>query len=207
MGCNGAGKSAWKRAKQDRLPERYFDKDAIASGIRGWDTPSARERTEVYVSGEIDKALAGRLNFGVESTYAGRPGPELVERPAKAGYRIEGICIGTSGPEINIERIRERVENQTGHYVDPKRVPDRWRHSLHNLRQTADRFDELVIVDNSPARERGIPDPTTELVLEKGRSTHEAPMGVNVEGTAGDVNAKPPAGPRESRPRQHADGG
>ena len=174
MGCNGAGKSAWKRANQDRLPERYFDKDSVASGIGGWDTPDARRRTDEYVNAEIDEALAEGLNFGIESTYSGRPGPELVGRALDAGYRIEGIYIGTAGPEINIERIRTRVENQTGHWVDARRVPDRYRHSLHNLRQTADRFDELTIVDNTPERDRGIPDPTTELVLEKGRTTYEA---------------------------------
>ena len=172
MGCSGAGKSAWKRANQDRLPERYFDKDSIASGIGGWDTPSARARTDEYVNAEIDKALASEDNFGIESTYSGRPGPQLVERAIEAGYRIEGVYIGTSGPDINIERIRTRVENQAGHHVDPKRVPDRYRHSLHNLRQTADRFDELTIVDNTPERDRGIPDPTTELVFEKGRTTY-----------------------------------
>ncbi len=157
MGCSGAGKSAWKRANQDRLPERYFDKDSIASGIGGWDTPSARARTDEYVNAEIDKALASEDNFGIESTYSGRPGPQLVERAIEAGYRIEGVYIGTSGPDINIERIRTRVENQAGHHVDPKRVPDRYRHSLHNLRQTADRFDELTIVDNTPERDRGSP--------------------------------------------------
>ena len=174
MGCNGAGKSAWKRANQDRLPERYFDKDSVAGGIGGWDTPDARRRTDEYVNGEIDKALAEGLNFGIESTYSGRPGAALVARAVDAGYRIEGIYIGTAGPEINIERIRTRVENQTGHRVDARRVPDRYRHSLHNLRQTADQFDELTIVDNTPERDRGIPDPTTELVLEKGRTTYEA---------------------------------
>ena len=60
------------------------------------------------------------------------------------------------------------MEHQTGHYVDPQRVPDRYRHSLHNLRQTAAGFDELVIVDNSSPAERGIPDPRIELVLERG---------------------------------------
>ena len=173
MGCNGAGKSAWKVENRDRLPERYFDKDSIANGVGGWDTPSARERTDEYVDAEIDKALAGRYNFGMESTYSGRPGPELVERAIEAGYRIEGIYIGTANPEINIERIRTRVENNTGHHVDPERVPDRYRHSLHNLRRTADRFDELTIVDNTEERERGIPDPRTELVLEKGRTAWE----------------------------------
>ena len=144
MGCNGAGKSAWRRANQDRLPERYFDKDSIADGIGGWDTADARERTDAYVSAEIDKALEERRNFGIESTYSGRPGRALVERALEAGYRVEGVYIGTEAPEINNERIRRRVEQQTGHWIDPRQVLDRYRQSLHNLRQTAQRFDELT---------------------------------------------------------------
>ena len=33
MGCNGAGKSAWKRDNYDRLPQQYFYQDSIAGGI------------------------------------------------------------------------------------------------------------------------------------------------------------------------------
>ena len=187
MGCDGAGKSAWKVKNRDRLPERYFDKDSIANGVGGWDTPNARQRTDEYVDAEIAKALAGRYNFGIESTYSRRPGPELVERAIEAGYRVEGIFIGTENPEVNVERIRSRVEKNTGHYVDPERVPDCYRQSLHNLRRTADRFDELTIVDNTEERERGIPDPRTELVLEKGRTAWEArdpgKLGDDVEDT------------------------
>ena len=142
----------------------------IVMGCNG----AGKSAWDEYVSAEIDKSLAEGLNFRIESTYSGRPGPELVGRAVDAGYRIEGIYIGTAGPEVNIERIRTRVENQTGHWVDARRVPDRYRHSLHNLRQTADQFDELTIVDNTPERDRGIPDPSTELVLEKGRTTYEA---------------------------------
>ena len=174
MGCNGAGKSAWKRANQDRLPERYFNKDSIADGIGGWNTPDARERTDAYVNAEIDKALADRRNFGIESTYSGRPGRVLVERALEAGYRVEGIYLGTATTDINIERIRHRAEYQTGHWVDPRRVPDRYRYSLHNLRRTAEQFDELIVLDNSAERDRGIPAPRTELVLEKVRTADEA---------------------------------
>ena len=46
--------------------------------------------------------------------------------------------------------------------------------SLHNLRQTADRFDELTVVDNSAESDRGVPEPKTELVLENGRTVDEA---------------------------------
>ena len=142
----------------------------------------------------------------MESTYSGRPGPELVERAIEAGYRIEGIYIGTANPEINIERIRTRVENNTGHHVDPERVPDRYRHSLHNLRRTADRFDELTIVDNTEERERGIPDPRTELVLEKGRTAWETrdprKLGDNVEGKIRAGNGQPAPARREGRTRR-----
>ena len=174
MGCNGSGKSAWKRANQDRLPERYFDKDSVADGIGGWDTASARERTDAYVNAEIDQALAERRDFGIESTYSGRPGRALVERAQEAGYRIEGTYIGTAGPAINVERIARRVERRTGHWVDPLRVPERYRYSLHNLRQTGETFDELTLVDNSADNARGIPDPRTELVLERGRISYQA---------------------------------
>lgn len=34
MGCNGAGKSAWKRANRGRLPERYCDAAVGGSLLR-----------------------------------------------------------------------------------------------------------------------------------------------------------------------------
>ena len=33
IGCNGTGKSAWKRASYDRLPRQYLDHDSIAGSI------------------------------------------------------------------------------------------------------------------------------------------------------------------------------
>ena len=80
MGCNGAGKSAWKRANYGRLPERYFDQDSIAGGIGDWDDEGARARTRQYVDGQIEEIFAARLDFGFESTFSGRPGPALLER-------------------------------------------------------------------------------------------------------------------------------
>ena len=34
MARNGAGKSAWKRANYDLLPDRFYDQDSIARGHR-----------------------------------------------------------------------------------------------------------------------------------------------------------------------------
>lgn len=193
MGCNGCGKSAWKRANYDRLPQRYFDQDSIAGGIGDWNDADARRRTREYVDEEVAKCFAERASFGAESTFSGRPGPALLERAVRAGYRTEGYYIGTESWEINARRINRRVLANTGHYVDPKELPNRYRWSLSNLRQRLDAFDVVEVVDNSVdelmavvGREGspsasggrwadGIPDPVVQFVAEKGKITRQAP--------------------------------
>ena len=168
MGCNGAGKSAWKRANYDLLPARYFDQDSIAGGIGDWNSEDARKRTRVIVDREIAAAIDERADFGIESTYSGRPGRELVQRVKEQGYRVEGVYIGTASPEINVERIRHRVAVHAGHYVDPQRIPERYRYSLSNLRRTAEQFDDLLMVDNSAHDDRRLTKPVEQCRLEEG---------------------------------------
>ncbi|MCY4026266.1 MAG: hypothetical protein OXH75_08135 [Acidobacteria bacterium] len=175
MGCNGAGKSAWKRANYDRLPERYYDQDSIAGGIGDWNDPGARDRTRVYVDAEVENTLAARLDFGFESTFSGRPGPALLKRALFRGYRAEGYYIGTEGPEVNARRIEQRVLWNTGHYVDPDRLPGRYRYSLSNLRRHLADFDLVEVVDNTEEREGGVPEPRLQFVAERGQITERAP--------------------------------
>ncbi len=168
MGCNGAGKSAWKRGNYDRLPDRYFDQDSIAGGIGDWNSEEARERTKKIFQAEVAEAIGRRLSFGIESTFSGRPGPAMVERVRKAGYRVEGIYLGTESPAINVARIEKRVLQNTGHRVDPQRVPERYKWSLSNLRRRVTEFDQLEVLDNSRDDVLGIPDPVELCYLEKG---------------------------------------
>ena len=91
MGCDGVGKSAWKRKNYDLLPTRYFDPDSIAGGTGDWNIPDAHARTRAYVDEQIAEAIGQRMDFGTESTYSGQPGPALVERAIDAGYRVEGV--------------------------------------------------------------------------------------------------------------------
>ncbi len=168
MGCNGVGKSAWKRANYDRLPRHYYDQDSIAGGIGDWNDEDARRRTRVLVDAEIEKCFGARIDFGTESTFSGRPGPTLMARAVREGYRIEGCYIGTESWEINARRIDYRVLSNMGHYIDPKRLPERYRWSLSNLRKSLDDFDLLEVVDNSEEQENRIPEPAVQFVAEKG---------------------------------------
>lgn len=177
-GCSGVGKSAWKRADYDVLPDRYFDQDSIAGGIGDWNNPEARVRTQVYVDAQIAESIDRRLDFGVESTYSGLPGPGLVDRVIQAGCRVEGIYLGTEDPSIDAERVRHRVFARTGHEVDPARIPARWKHSLANLRTTADKFDLLRIFDNSSNDEFHQPCLVEQYRLERGKVVWQAEMPV-----------------------------
>ena len=120
MGCDGAGKSAWKRDNYDLLPSRYFDQDSFAGGIGDWNSSEAHTRARVYIDAQIEESIDQRLDFGRESTDSDKPGSALVERVIKAGYRVEGIYFGTNDPQINIDRIEHRVFARTGHMVDPE---------------------------------------------------------------------------------------
>ena len=168
MGCNGAGKSAWKRANYDRLPERYFDQDSIAGGIGDWNDPGARDRTRRYVDAQIDEIFEKRLDFGFESTFSGQAGPALLQRAIREGYRTEGYYIGTESPEINAARIDYRVLSNTGHFVAPERLPDRYRYSLSNLRRHLNDFDFVEVVDNSEDTVDRIPAPVPQFAAENG---------------------------------------
>ena len=168
MGCNGAGKSAWKRAHYDLLPDRFYDQDSIAGGIGDWNSEDARRRTGRLVAAAVDSAIERRVSFGIESTYSGRPGREMVERLRGADYRIEGIYLGTESPTVNIARIERRVLEHTGHRVDPERVPERYRYSLANLRRTVQEFDQLELLDNSREDPLGIPIPVEQCCLARG---------------------------------------
>ena len=160
MGCNGAGKSAWKRENRDRLPARYFDADSIARGIG----PRARP----YIDHRIEKIISAGLDFGIESNYAGDSGPAMVTRLKRAGYRVEGVYIGTDSTDINAERIEHRVAASTGHRVDTARLPGRYRRSLWNLSGTAHLFDALEITDNSAHDAGRRPSPDRQLRLADG---------------------------------------
>ena len=175
MGCNGAGKSAWKRANYDRLPRRYFDQDSIAGGIGDWNDEEARQHTRRIVDVEIESCFSQRENFGIESTFSGRPGPAMMARAMASGYRIEGYYIGTESWEVNASRIDYRVLSNTGHYVDPKQLPQRYRWSLSNLRTRLHDFDLIEVVDNTEESIDRIPAPVVQFVAEKGVITEQLP--------------------------------
>ncbi len=169
MGCDGCGKTTWKRANRDALAAVHIDLDSIAEGIGNWDSEASR--TEALQIGEdrIRKAIVEHAAYGVESAYSGERGVNQVDEARSQGYRIHGHYLSTDSPQVNIERINQRVRERMGHRVNPDLIPTRWRYSLSNLRKTVDWFDELTIYDNSAEYDLGCEDPPRLAFFERGR--------------------------------------
>lgn len=169
MGCNGCGKTTWKRANRDALADVHIDLDSIADGLGNWDNEASRIEALRIGEERIARAIAEHAAYGVESDYSGERGVNQVSEAKSNGYRIHGHYLGTSTPEVNIERISRRVRERLGHRVDPELIPTRWRYSLSNLRRTVELFDELTVYDNSDEYDLSWQDPPSLAFFERGR--------------------------------------
>ncbi len=159
----------------DELSGHFVDRNSVMRGFGDWDDAQNREHTRALVDREVDSYISDRLDFGMQSTFSGRPGVALMDRVISEGYQVKGIYIGTNNPQINIARVKYRVDMNLGHRVEPARIPDRFRHSLSNLRRTFDQFDELELIDNSIDDELHLPSPILQCVVIKGVINEQLP--------------------------------
>ena len=168
IGANGAGKSTWCKRHGDQLPEHFYNADAIADGLGGWNSPTNQHGARKLVDSRIEGHLARNEDFGFESTYSGLSRPAIIECARALGYQTTAIFLGTRRPEINIERVAARVATRTGHDVPPAEIRRRWTASPENVVRTAHAIDYIQMLDNSG--------PTTHTVIriENGEETTRA---------------------------------
>ena len=157
IGSNGAGKSTWcDTHRSRRLPADFYNADSIAKGLGDWNSPAKQEAARDMVDAAIDQHLQKRSDFGFESTYSGRSRPDIVRRAKARGYEIEAVFIGTTRPEINVDRVAKRVAARTGHDVPKKEIWRRWTAAQDNLVGTATNIDRIELIDNSGGHSRSV---------------------------------------------------
>ena len=151
MGANGAGKSTWRREHRADLPLHFYDADAIAQGLGGYDEREHQKAARRVVDRFIEKRLERREPFGLETTYSGMKRPDLVRRVHGLGYACRAIFLGTKSSRTNTDRVRVRVAAQTGHGVGPNEVRRRWRAVRDNLVATRNLFETITVIDSTTA--------------------------------------------------------
>ncbi|MEA2558681.1 MAG: hypothetical protein QOH06_185 [Acidobacteriota bacterium] len=150
-GPNGAGKSTFARLF---LPEyadcrEFVNADLIAAGLSPFN-PEGRAIQAGRLMLERVEALAGaRVDFGFETTLAGRGYTSLLKRLKDSGYRIHVFFLWLPSVEMALARVRDRVL-AGGHSVPEEVVRRRFSRGLTNLfKLYAPLLDTWLVFENA----------------------------------------------------------
>ena len=73
----------------------------------------------------------------------------FIKKAKEVGYKIYLYYVATEGPEINIQRVKNRVDIDGGHNVDPIKIEKRYYKSLELLHDAFLICDNVYFWDNS----------------------------------------------------------
>ena len=149
-GSNGCGKSTLTSSARDKFQQvPLLDPDAIAKSLQetiaaGNSNIEAGKR----VLRRAEELIASRQSFTVETTLSGSTYLKMTARAKEAGFDIMVVFVGTASVEINIERVKARVE-AGGHDVPEEDQRRRYPRTLANMNRLLPEADLAIVLDNS----------------------------------------------------------
>jgi predicted ABC-type ATPase len=174
-GTNGAGKSSIGGAMLADQGCEYFNPDEAAARIRAANPDISQEEAQsaAWYQGRrlLERAIAERLDYAFETTFAGNTIPTLLDRALSAGVQVRIWFVGLASVDLHIARVRSRVA-RGGHDIPEERIRERYARSLLNLIQMLPKVTELRVYDNTREADphSGVaPEPRLIVHLAKGR--------------------------------------
>jgi predicted ABC-type ATPase len=151
-GANGGGKSSVGGAAFRALGADYFNPDEAARRILGahpYLTPEDANSAAWYQGKRLlERAIAGRLTFALETTLGGETMVGLLERAAAAGLELRVWYVALGSPDLHIARVASRVA-AGGHDIPDATIRRRYDRSRINLIRLLPAVTELRLFDNS----------------------------------------------------------
>ncbi|MEO6192951.1 MAG: zeta toxin family protein [Thermoanaerobaculia bacterium] len=150
-GPNGAGKSTFARLF---LPDyadcrEFVNADLIAAGLSPFNPESLAIEAGRLMLGRIETLARSRVNFGFETTLAGRGYVPLLRRLRSEGYRIHLFFLWLPDPQLALARVYERVLSG-GHFVPEEVVRRRFSRGLANFfHRYESLLDTYLVFDSS----------------------------------------------------------
>ncbi|MDR3188324.1 MAG: zeta toxin family protein [Prevotellaceae bacterium] len=127
----------------------YINPDNIARDMFGdWNSPEAVMKAARYSTEKREDCIANKRSLIFETVLSAHDKISFIRRAKQQGYFIRLFYIGTSSPQINVERIIRRVMNG-GHNVPAEKIISRYYKSISNCAILAPAVDRLYVYDNS----------------------------------------------------------
>jgi predicted ABC-type ATPase len=145
-GANGSGKSTL--TKMFDVNTLLIDPDAIARGINSVNPAAASIAAGRQALTLCQQYAKSERSFVVETTLAGKSYLNLMSEMKSHGWSVILIYIGIDNPNMNVQRVSDRVE-LGGHDVPRADILRRYERSLANLSKAAKIADLLTLYDNS----------------------------------------------------------
>jgi predicted ABC-type ATPase len=152
VGPNGSGKTtAYKRIvalTQTRLPMINAD-EVERRECQDIKTPVKRSQAaQAICAKRRQDCLKARQDFGFETVGSHSSKHQFMHNALELGYDVELLFVSTEQPQINIERVAQRVA-EGGHDVPRQKIVDRWHRTMSLLPQYLSTSTRAHVVDNS----------------------------------------------------------
>lgn len=133
-GPNGSGKTTFAERFLPDYAEcpNFINADLIAKGLSPFSPRASAIRAGKLVLARIHELTKKGADFGFETTLSGKSYVRLFRRLKDEGYKINIFFLWIPGPDLAIERIKERV-SQGGHDVAVKDVRRRFGRAIKNF--------------------------------------------------------------------------
>ena len=136
-GPNGAGKTTFAREflpGEGQCPT-FINADLIAIGLSPFRPELMAVEASRLMLEQARQMVAGRADFAIETTLAGRAYLRMIRQWQEVGYQVELVFLQLPSADLAIERVRLRVA-QGGHGIpetDIRRRFERGIRNFHNL--------------------------------------------------------------------------
>lgn len=140
-GPNGSGKSTLTELL--RPPLEYINADEIRKNLKCTDLEAAQTAEK-----QRENCVENGKEFCFETVLSTRRNLELLKRAKERGYFIRCYYVLTADPQINLWRVRSRVE-AGGHDVPEDKIVTRYYKALELLKELIWVCDICHIYDNS----------------------------------------------------------
>ncbi|MGN1097569.1 MAG: hypothetical protein ACI4SS_01585 [Clostridia bacterium] len=140
-GPNGSGKSTV--TEKSSVCGEYINADQIKAELNISDLEAAVEAEK-----RRETAMAEGRDFTFETVLSTERNLNLLRRAKEAGYFIRGFYILTCSSDINVMRVKARVEIG-GHDVPVNKIRERYDRALKLLPQFVEVCDVCSVYDNS----------------------------------------------------------
>jgi predicted ABC-type ATPase len=150
-GPNGAGKSTFARLYLPDYAEcrEFVNADLIAAGLSPFNPEGQAIQAGRLMLARIEALARARIDFGFETTLAGRGWVPLLHELRRQGYRLNIFFLWLPNDDLAVSRVQERVR-AGGHSVPEDVVRRRFARGLRNFFQIyAPILEGWLILDNS----------------------------------------------------------